>query len=122
MQLGPETTLSFCCFQDLWKLAETYPLYGSLLDLNYYIFQCINQSAEQEELLDGNRKLCDVKPFWPMLRVIRKASDVEEKVLNSKIGLLIGKSKFSWKRMTLMDDIVCLFVCWGVSLLVCLFR
>ncbi|XP_071805229.1 phosphatidylinositol 4,5-bisphosphate 3-kinase catalytic subunit beta isoform-like [Asterias amurensis] len=85
--------------RDLWKLAETYPLYGSLLDLNYYIFQCINQSAEQEELLDGNRKLCDVKPFWPMLRVIRKASDVEEKVLNSKIGLLIGKSLHEWDMM-----------------------
>nr|BAQ19553.1 phosphatidylinositol 4,5-bisphosphate 3-kinase catalytic subunit beta isoform [Patiria pectinifera] len=78
--------------RDLWMRAKTYPLYKALLDLNFYIFQCINQSAEQEELLDGNRRLCDIKPFWPMLRVVRKASDVEDKVLNSKIGLLIGKS------------------------------
>ncbi|XP_072040803.1 phosphatidylinositol 4,5-bisphosphate 3-kinase catalytic subunit beta isoform-like isoform X2 [Amphiura filiformis] len=78
--------------RDLWKEAKSFPLFNQLLNINFYIFQCINQSAEQEELLDENRRLCDVKPFSPDLRVVRKAGDVEDKVLNSKIGLLINKS------------------------------
>ena len=79
--------------QELWKVARTFPLFNQLLDINFYIFQCINQSAEPEELLDEKRRLCDVKPFSPDLRLIRKSGDVEDKVLNSKIGLLIHKSK-----------------------------
>lgn len=81
--------------QELWTKAKSEPLFNLLLDLNFYIFQCINYSAEQEELLDEKRRLCDIKPFWSTLRVVRKAGDVEDRVLNSQIGLCIGKSKLS---------------------------
>lgn len=79
--------------------AKSEPLFNLLLDLNFYIFQCINYSAEQEVLLDEKRRLCDIKPFWSTLRVIRKAGDVEDRVLNSQIGQCIGKSLHEYDLM-----------------------
>ncbi|XP_072175298.1 phosphatidylinositol 4,5-bisphosphate 3-kinase catalytic subunit beta isoform-like [Diadema setosum] len=98
LQCSREATLT-SIKRELWNVASTQPLYNLLLDLNFYIFQCINYSAEQEVLLDEKRRLCDVKPFWSTLRVIRKAGDVEDKVLNSQIGLCIGKSLHEYDQM-----------------------
>ncbi len=85
--------LKFVIFQEVWKQARNFPFYTELLDINYYVFQCINQNAEQEELLDEKRRLCDVQPFSPDLKVVLKADDVEDKILNGNISHLIDKGK-----------------------------
>ncbi|XP_030842482.1 phosphatidylinositol 4,5-bisphosphate 3-kinase catalytic subunit beta isoform [Strongylocentrotus purpuratus] len=98
LQCSREATLTNIK-RELWTKAKSEPLFNLLLDLNFYIFQCINYSAEQEELLDEKRRLCDIKPFWSTLRVVRKAGDVEDRVLNSQIGLCIGKSLHEYDMM-----------------------
>ncbi|XP_033095415.1 phosphatidylinositol 4,5-bisphosphate 3-kinase catalytic subunit beta isoform-like [Anneissia japonica] len=85
--------------RELWQEASKFPLFNKLHDLNFYVFQCINQNAEREELLDEKRRICDVMPFCPMLQVVRKAGDLEEKLLNSKIGMLIGKALYEFDAM-----------------------
>ncbi|XP_071945072.1 phosphatidylinositol 4,5-bisphosphate 3-kinase catalytic subunit beta isoform-like [Antedon mediterranea] len=85
--------------RELWQEASRYPLFNKLHDLNFYVFQCINQNAEREELLDEKRRISDVMPFCPMLQVVRKAGDLEEKLLNSKIGMLIGKALYEFDAM-----------------------
>ncbi|OCT81080.1 phosphatidylinositol 4,5-bisphosphate 3-kinase catalytic subunit beta isoform [Xenopus laevis] len=76
--------------QLLWKHAQSYPLFHLLLEIDTYMFQCVNQTAVHEELEDETRLLCDVRPFLPVLKLVSRSCNPAEK-LDSKIGVLIGK-------------------------------
>lgn len=76
--------------QLLWKQAHDYPLFHLLMEIDSYMFSCVNQTAVREELEDETRRLCDVRPFLPVLQLITRSCDPGEK-LDSKIGVLIGK-------------------------------
>nr|XP_018902794.1 PREDICTED: LOW QUALITY PROTEIN: phosphatidylinositol 4,5-bisphosphate 3-kinase catalytic subunit delta isoform [Bemisia tabaci] len=78
--------------EDLWDEATKYPLLGLLHDANSYIFCCINSLAETEELIDENKRLCDIRPFSSVLKIVERKGDKAEIVLNQQISLLIGKS------------------------------
>lgn len=60
------------------------------------MFQCINQAAVHEELEDETRRLCDVRPFLPMLKLVTRNCGRAERLLDSKIGVLIGKGEASF--------------------------
>uniref|UniRef100_A0A8C3KDE8 phosphatidylinositol-4,5-bisphosphate 3-kinase n=1 Tax=Calidris pygmaea TaxID=425635 RepID=A0A8C3KDE8_9CHAR len=77
--------------QVVWKHAQYEPLYHMLSDPEAYVFTCINQTAEQQELEDEQRRLCDIQPFLPVLRLVAREGDRVKKVINSQISLLIGK-------------------------------
>ncbi|XP_076360184.1 phosphatidylinositol 4,5-bisphosphate 3-kinase catalytic subunit beta isoform-like isoform X4 [Tachypleus tridentatus] len=78
--------------EDAWEEAQKLPLYGLLHDMQTYIFRCINQTtSEQEELMEENKRICDVRPFQAVLRLVEKKGDKAETQLNAQIGLLIGK-------------------------------
>ncbi|XP_075013790.1 phosphatidylinositol 4,5-bisphosphate 3-kinase catalytic subunit beta isoform [Calonectris borealis] len=76
--------------QLLWKQAHAYPLFHLLMEIDSYMFSCVNQTAVHEELEDETRRLCDVRPFLPVLKLVTRNCDPGEK-LDSKIGVLIGK-------------------------------
>ncbi|XP_044145172.1 phosphatidylinositol 4,5-bisphosphate 3-kinase catalytic subunit beta isoform isoform X1 [Bufo gargarizans] len=76
--------------QLVWKDAQSYPLFHLLLEIDSYMFQCVNQTAVHEELEDESRRLCDVRPFLPVLKLVTRSCNPAEK-LDSKIGVLIGK-------------------------------
>ncbi|XP_077650829.1 phosphatidylinositol 4,5-bisphosphate 3-kinase catalytic subunit delta isoform-like [Urocitellus parryii] len=75
----------------LWHEAQNEPLFHMLSDPKAYVFTCVNQTAEQQELEDEQQRLCDVQPFLPMLCLVTHEGDRMEKVINSQISLLIGK-------------------------------
>ncbi|XP_035243684.1 phosphatidylinositol 4,5-bisphosphate 3-kinase catalytic subunit delta isoform [Anguilla anguilla] len=75
----------------LWRSAKSEPLFSMLSDPDAYVFTCINETAEQEELEDELRRLCDVRPFLSILRLVAREGDRVEKLINSQISLLIGK-------------------------------
>ncbi|NWI29746.1 PK3CD kinase, partial [Sula dactylatra] len=77
--------------QVVWRHAQYEPLYHMLSDPEAYVFTCINQTAEQQELEDEQRRLCDIQPFLPVLRLVAREGDRVKKVINSQISLLIGK-------------------------------
>ncbi|KAM4821891.1 phosphatidylinositol 4,5-bisphosphate 3-kinase catalytic subunit delta isoform-like isoform X7 [Urocitellus parryii] len=77
--------------QMLWHEAQNEPLFHMLSDPKAYMFTCVNQTAEQQELEDEQQRLCDVRPFLPMLRLVTLEGDRMEKLINSQISLLIGK-------------------------------
>ncbi|XP_066508546.1 phosphatidylinositol 4,5-bisphosphate 3-kinase catalytic subunit beta isoform-like isoform X1 [Hoplias malabaricus] len=77
--------------QMLWKQAQEYPLFSLLGEINGHIFECVNQAAVHEELEDESRRLCDVRPFLPVLKLITRNCGRAERLLDSKIGVLIGK-------------------------------
>ncbi|XP_078615634.1 phosphatidylinositol 4,5-bisphosphate 3-kinase catalytic subunit delta isoform-like [Branchiostoma floridae x Branchiostoma japonicum] len=87
--------------KDLWQEARTYPLYSELAEVQSYVFMCINQTAEQEELHEEQRRLCDVRPFRPVLKLVQKKKDpaAVEKLLNSQISVLIGKGLHEFDSM-----------------------
>uniref|UniRef100_A0A8C7GZY5 phosphatidylinositol-4,5-bisphosphate 3-kinase n=1 Tax=Oncorhynchus kisutch TaxID=8019 RepID=A0A8C7GZY5_ONCKI len=87
-----KTTVGFrLCIILLWKQAQSYPLFPSLGEMEGHMFECVNQAAVHEELEDETRRLCDVRPFWPMLKLVTRNCGRAERLLDSKIGVLIGK-------------------------------
>ncbi|XP_012891283.1 PREDICTED: phosphatidylinositol 4,5-bisphosphate 3-kinase catalytic subunit delta isoform-like isoform X1 [Dipodomys ordii] len=77
--------------QVLWHHAQYEPFFHMLSDPEAYVFTCVNQTAEQQELEDEQRRLCDVQPFLPVLRLVARECDHVKKLINSQISLLIGK-------------------------------
>ncbi|XP_061683150.1 phosphatidylinositol 4,5-bisphosphate 3-kinase catalytic subunit beta isoform isoform X2 [Syngnathoides biaculeatus] len=75
----------------LWKQAQTFPLFTVLGDMESHMFECVNQTAVHEELEDETRRLCDVRPFLPVLKLVTRNCGQAERLLDSKIGVLIGK-------------------------------
>ncbi|KAM4567297.1 phosphatidylinositol 4,5-bisphosphate 3-kinase catalytic subunit beta isoform 1-T4 [Odontesthes bonariensis] len=75
----------------LWKQAQTFPLFPSLGEMESHMFECVNQAAVHEELEDETRRLCDVRPFLPVLKLVTRNCGRAERLLDSKIGVLIGK-------------------------------
>lgn len=80
-----------CPPQVLWHRAQYEPLFHMLSDPEAYVFTCVNQTAEQQELEDEQRRLCDIQPFLPVLRLVAREGDRVKKLINSQISLLIGK-------------------------------
>ena len=50
----------------------------------------IPQDAEREEFYDETRRLCDLRLFQPILKVVEPAGNKEEKMLNYDIGIALG--------------------------------
>ncbi|XP_044307434.1 phosphatidylinositol 4,5-bisphosphate 3-kinase catalytic subunit delta isoform-like [Varanus komodoensis] len=74
-----------------WHHAQYEPLFQMLSDPDSYVFTCIDQMVEQQELEDEQRHLCDIQPFLPVLRLVARKGDRAKKLVNSQISLLIGK-------------------------------
>lgn len=83
----------------LWRESTSFPLSNLLRDMGSYVFVCVNLQGKVEELVDENRQLVDARPFRPMLKLIERKGDREEKLLTSKIGVLIGKNLEEYKQM-----------------------
>uniref|UniRef100_A0A8C8RZV6 Phosphatidylinositol 4,5-bisphosphate 3-kinase catalytic subunit delta isoform n=1 Tax=Pelusios castaneus TaxID=367368 RepID=A0A8C8RZV6_9SAUR len=86
--------------QVVWHHAQYEPLYHMLNDPEAYVFTCINQTAEQQELEDEQRRLCDIQPFLPVLRLVAREGDRVKKLINSQISLLIGKGLHEFDSMS----------------------
>uniref|UniRef100_A0A4W6CG33 phosphatidylinositol-4,5-bisphosphate 3-kinase n=1 Tax=Lates calcarifer TaxID=8187 RepID=A0A4W6CG33_LATCA len=75
----------------VWKNARSEALFSALGDPDAYVFTCINQTAEREELEEETRRISDVRPFMGVLRLVAREGDRVEKLTNTQISLLIGK-------------------------------
>uniref|UniRef100_A0A3P9LWL3 phosphatidylinositol-4,5-bisphosphate 3-kinase n=1 Tax=Oryzias latipes TaxID=8090 RepID=A0A3P9LWL3_ORYLA len=75
----------------LWKQAKSFPLSSFLGEMESHMFECVNQAAVHEELEDETRRLCDVRPFLPVFRLVTRNCGRAERLLDSKIGVIIGK-------------------------------
>lgn len=93
-------------------------MHGTLKDSQSYIFSCINSNAEAEELRDESRRLCDIRPFCSLLKLVEREGVKSDRNFDSQIGLLIGKglhefaalknsevNDFRWKMRILGDEI-----------------
>uniref|UniRef100_H3D9Z7 phosphatidylinositol-4,5-bisphosphate 3-kinase n=1 Tax=Tetraodon nigroviridis TaxID=99883 RepID=H3D9Z7_TETNG len=77
--------------QLLWKEAHSFPMFSKLGEMESHMFECVNQAAVHEELEDETRRLCDIRPFLPVLKLVTRNCGRAERLLDSKIGVLIGK-------------------------------
>ncbi len=75
---------------DLWLEARNYPLFHLLQDQQSYIFVSVTRDAEREEFHDESRRLCDLRLFQAVLKLVEPKGNKEEKVLNSEIGAVLG--------------------------------
>lgn len=55
---------------ELWKEAKNYPLYHALMEPESYIFISVTQDAKREEFYDESRRLCDLRLFQLVLRLV----------------------------------------------------
>lgn len=77
--------------KSLWREVEKYPLHGKLKSEDSYCFMFVNKLAEKEEILDESQNLNDVRPFWPVLKLLEKKGDKNSKTLERSVNNLIGK-------------------------------
>uniref|UniRef100_A0A3P9IVJ2 Phosphatidylinositol 4,5-bisphosphate 3-kinase catalytic subunit delta isoform n=1 Tax=Oryzias latipes TaxID=8090 RepID=A0A3P9IVJ2_ORYLA len=75
----------------VWRNARSEALFSGLGDPDGYVFTCINQTAEREELEEEFRRIRDVKPFMCVLRLVAREGNRQEKLTNTQITQLIGK-------------------------------
>lgn len=68
-------------------------MFPALGEMESHMFECVNQAAVHEELEDETRRLCDIRPFLSVLRLVTRNCGRAERLLDSKIGVLIGKGK-----------------------------
>lgn len=88
LQVEPDLTF------DLWPQIPTFQFtaltVAAALSLvqeeSCYIFVGVTQEAEREEFYDETRRLCDLRLFHPILKVIEPLGNREEKILNREIG------------------------------------
>lgn len=73
--------------------AQEMPLFGALYDIHTYTFTCVNLTTAEQDEIDDNRRLIDVKPFLQILRLVERKGDMASKQLSAKIGMLIGKGR-----------------------------
>lgn len=74
----------------LWVEAKKRPLYRFLSPPSTYVLVGITQDAEREEFYDESRRLCDLRLFQPLFKVIEPAGNKEEKMLNYDVGVAVG--------------------------------
>ncbi|CAG9760506.1 unnamed protein product [Ceutorhynchus assimilis] len=78
--------------EDLWDEASRFPLHGKLqADMSQYIIKIVNSMAEEEELNDESRKLCDIRPTGAVLIISECRLNSVDHSINITIGHLIGK-------------------------------
>lgn len=77
-------------------------MFSKLGEMESHMFECVNQAAVHEELEDETRRLCDIRPFLPVLKLVTRNCGRAERLLDSKIGVLIGKGKVAFAVKTLM--------------------
>jgi len=70
----------------LWKEAKKYPLFYCLADPSSYIFGGITQDAQREEFYDETRRLCDLRLFMPILKIVEPMGNKEEAMQNATLG------------------------------------
>lgn len=75
----------------LFDEARTYPLFNLLQDKSCYVFVGVNEDAEREELVDETKTLEEARLYQPLLKVVEKKGNQEEKRLNAEISQTIGK-------------------------------
>ena len=90
---------------DLWMEAGRLPLYHLLNDSRFYVLSCVDKNGGVEELVDENRSIFDVQPFKPYFKIVEKQGDEAEKLVNSKISMLIGKSITEFESMEKDDEV-----------------
>ena len=71
---------------ELWREAKSYPLHNLLMEPHLYIFVGVTQDGEREEFYDEMRRLCDLRLFQPILKLIEPAGNKDEKMFNSKLS------------------------------------
>lgn len=76
--------------RELWREAKGFPLFHLLQDPSSYIFVSITQDAEREEFYDESRRLCDLRLFQPVLKLVEPKGNIEEKMLSYDISIATG--------------------------------
>ena len=78
--------------QQLFREAQTYPLFSRLSAPGKYNFICISNKGKRETIEDERLTLRDVRPFRPFLKLVERQSVREKEMQESKIKFLMGKT------------------------------
>lgn len=86
MQCPRDATLGILKM-NLWKEARKHPLFYMLADPVRYIFCGITQDAQREEYFDETRRLCDLRLFMTILKIVEPVGNKDEGLMNTALGL-----------------------------------
>jgi phosphatidylinositol-4,5-bisphosphate 3-kinase len=75
----------------LYQEAKQHPLFSLLKDQGFYNFLGITRDGEKEEFVNEEMCLEDLNLYAPVLKLVEREGNQEEKQLNSEISNLIGR-------------------------------
>lgn len=87
--------------EELWENAARYPLYGFLHDKSQYVVSVISnfgKKAKTEAIFDETLRLCDVQPYFNLLKIAEKTQSTDNP-LEKDITHLIGKPVEEFKSL-----------------------
>ncbi|CAG0915768.1 unnamed protein product [Notodromas monacha] len=90
--------------ETLWDAARAMPKYEILQDKSVYVFEAVIQNAEREELFDESRRICDLKLFVAMLRIVVPKGDKVEKMIDAEISIAIGREVIRLEQLQAADN------------------
>uniref|UniRef100_A0A3B3V7H2 phosphatidylinositol-4,5-bisphosphate 3-kinase n=1 Tax=Poecilia latipinna TaxID=48699 RepID=A0A3B3V7H2_9TELE len=102
LHLMPPRILVDCCLPNgdiLYAIFFSLCTPSTSPEESCYIFVGVTQEAEREEFYDETRRLCDLRLFHPILKVIEPLGNREEKILNREIGFAIGMPVCEFEMM-----------------------
>ncbi|KAL5014906.1 hypothetical protein ScPMuIL_009176 [Solemya velum] len=77
----------------IWREAEKNPLYDKMKRSDHYMFVCINQLGQKEDIWDECQCLSDIRPLGAFLLLKEKKDNdnVRKKQMDEKINKLMGR-------------------------------
>lgn len=87
--------------EELWDNAQRYPLFGILHDKSEYVVSVISnfaKKAKSEEISDETLRLCDVQPYFCLLKIAARTKS-SDNPLEKDITHLIGKPLEEFKAL-----------------------
>lgn len=87
--------------EELWENAARYPLFGFLHNKSEYVVSVISnfgKKAKAEEINDETVRLCDVQPYFCILKIAEKTKSTDNP-LEKDITHLIGKPVEDFKSL-----------------------
>ena len=78
--------------EDVWRRAKASVAFDKLRPSSCYVFVGVTMDAKKEEFYDENRRLCDLRLFGPLLKLVFPQGKAEEMIIQSEVSFAVGKS------------------------------
>lgn len=75
---------------DIWSRAKNEVMFRLMNGPSSYVFVGVTSDGKKEDFFDETRRLCELKLFQPILKLVQPEGDPEEQITQSQISQALG--------------------------------